>query len=266
MKIGVHSDLHSECSLCTISNLAELDVLVLAGDIGDPATVPLFFDYLRRKAPKLPVLYVLGNHEYYGFALNEAKDLYRSICQKYDITLLDDDSITLDGVQFIGSTLWTDFSLGGDADASMRWAGRTLPDFREIYDEKGRPLTPETMRMLHQVSRAYIETALDPAAEARVVISHFVPRLELVAKRHYTKAVGLLHSAYWTTHLPELTTREPVDLRPQPRQHQHLHRRHPLRQQPARLLAHLRSGGAARLQPRVLRADLKGRASLANSP
>ena len=24
MKIGVHSDLHSECSLCTISNLAEL--------------------------------------------------------------------------------------------------------------------------------------------------------------------------------------------------------------------------------------------------
>ena len=207
MKIGVHSDLHSECSLSTISNLAELDVLVLAGDIGDPATVPLFFDYLRRKAPKLPVLYVLCNHEYYGFALNEAKDLYRSICQKYDITLLDDDSIILDGVQFIGSTLWTDFSLGGDADASMRWAGRTLPDFREIYDEKGRPLTPETMRMLHQVSRAYIETALDPAAEARVVISHFVPRLELVAKRHYTKAVGLLHSAYWTTHLPELTTR-----------------------------------------------------------
>ena len=61
--------------------------------------------------------------------------------------------------------------------------------------------------MLHQVSRAYIETALDPAAEARVVISHFVPRLELVAKRHYTKAVGLLHSAYWTTHLPELTAR-----------------------------------------------------------
>ena len=42
MKIGVHSDLHSECSLCTISNLAELDVLVLAGDIGDPTTVPLF--------------------------------------------------------------------------------------------------------------------------------------------------------------------------------------------------------------------------------
>ena len=44
MKIGVHSDLHSECSLSTISNLAELDVLVLAGDIGDPTTVTLFFD------------------------------------------------------------------------------------------------------------------------------------------------------------------------------------------------------------------------------
>jgi len=41
MKIGVHSDLHSECSLCTISNLAELDVLVLAGDIGDSTTALL---------------------------------------------------------------------------------------------------------------------------------------------------------------------------------------------------------------------------------
>ena len=207
MKIGVHSDLHTECSLCTISNLSELDVLVLAGDIGDSTTVPLFFDYLRRKAPKLPVLYVLGNHEYYGFALNEGKDVYRSISQKYDVTLLDDDSTMIDGVQFIGSTLWTDFSLGGDADASMEWAARSLPDFREIYDKKGRPLTPESMREQHQISRAYIETALDPDARARVVISHFLPRVELVAKRHYNPAVGLLHSAYWTTHLPEITER-----------------------------------------------------------
>jgi len=207
MKIGVHSDLHSECSLCPISTLAELDVLVLAGDIGDSTTVPLFFDYLRRKAPQLPVLYVLGNHEYYGFALNEAKDVYRSISQKYDVTLLDDDSITLDGVQFIGSTLWTDFSLGGDAESSMRWAGDVLPDFREIYDEKGRPLTPQTMRELYLASRAYIETALDPAAEARVVISHFVPRAELVAKRHYNKKEGMIRSAYWASNLPELTAR-----------------------------------------------------------
>ena len=207
MKIGVHSDLHTECSLCTISNLGELDVLVLAGDIGDSTTVPLFFDYLRRRAPKLPVLYVLGNHEYYGFALNEAKDVYQSISQKYDITLLDDQAVTLDGVQFLGTTLWTDFSLGGDAEASMRWAERTLPDFREIYAPDGQPLTPEAMRDLHRFSRVWLDTALDPDAEARVVISHFVPRRELVAKRHYNKKDGLVHTAYWTTNLPELTAR-----------------------------------------------------------
>lgn len=110
MNIGIHSDLHTECSLCTISNLSELDVLILAGDIGDPATVRLFFDYLRRKTTKLPVLYVLGNHEYYGFAISEAKDIYRSISQEYGITLLDDESITLNGIQFSGTTLWSDFS------------------------------------------------------------------------------------------------------------------------------------------------------------
>ena len=165
MNIGIHSDLHTECSLCTISNLSELDVLVLAGDIGDPATVRLFFDYLRRKTTKLPVLYVLGNHEYYGFAISEAKDIYRSISQEYGITLLDDESITLNGIQFSGTTLWSDFSLADKPADAMRWADEVLPDFREIYDDNGEPLTPQKMVTLHKQSCAFLKEALQQPAE-----------------------------------------------------------------------------------------------------
>ena len=64
LKVGVHSDLHTEFSVCTITNLPELDVLVLAGDMGDLSSMAHFLGLIRRKAPGLPVLYVLGNHEY----------------------------------------------------------------------------------------------------------------------------------------------------------------------------------------------------------
>ena len=207
MNIGIHSDLHTECSLCTISNLSELDVLILAGDIGDPATVRLFFDYLRRKTTKLPVLYVLGNHEYYGFAISEAKDIYRSISQEYGITLLDDESITLNGIQFSGTTLWSDFSLADKPADAMRWADEVLPDFREIYDDNGEPLTPQKMVALHKQSCAFLKEALQQPAEKHVVISHFLPRSNLIAKRHYHKKEGLTRSAYWANELPELTAR-----------------------------------------------------------
>lgn len=207
MKIGVHSDLHTECSLCSISNLNELDVLVLDGDIGDPTTVRLFFDYVRRKSADLPVLYVLGNHEYYGFSLNEGKDIYRSICHEYGVTLLDDESVTLQGVQFSGSTLWTDFSVSDDVAESMRWAGDVLPDFREIYNHRGQLLTPQMMVDLNQKSRKFLSKALDVPAEKHVVITHFLPRPELIAKRHLSKKEGIIRSAYWANNVADLTAR-----------------------------------------------------------
>ena len=205
MNIGIHSDLHTECSLCTISNLSELDVLILAGDIGDPVTVRLFFDYLRRKTAKLPVLYVLGNHEYYGFAISEAKDIYRSISQEYGITLLDDESTTIGGTQFSGTTLWSDFSLAEKPADAMRWAGEVLPDFREIYDDNGEPLTPSKMAALHRESRAFLREALQQPAEKHVVISHFLPRSGLIGKRHYHSKEGLTRSAYWANEMPDFT-------------------------------------------------------------
>lgn len=211
MKIGIHSDLHTELSLCTIRNLAELDVLLLAGDIGNPTTLRLFFDYLRRKAPDLPVLYVLGNHEFYGFALGEARDIYRTISEAFNITLLDDESITIDGVRFIGSTLWSDFQLAAAPAAAMQWAGKVLYDFRYIYDDKGQLLTPAEMCKLHRKSRKFLSRALQQTGEEKtVVLSHFLPRKELIAKQHHRSNDGYLQSAYWSNHLPELTAKADI--------------------------------------------------------
>lgn len=53
MKIGIHSDLHTEFSLCKISNLHELDLLILAGDIGDLQTVDILFEQIRLEMQKI---------------------------------------------------------------------------------------------------------------------------------------------------------------------------------------------------------------------
>ncbi|OCG01488.1 metallophosphoesterase [Gilliamella sp. wkB112] len=66
LNIGVYSDLHIEHSFYSFDDLSKLDILVLAGDIASYDTIERFFVELRKNAPKLTVLYVLGNHEYYG--------------------------------------------------------------------------------------------------------------------------------------------------------------------------------------------------------
>lgn len=133
LRVGIHSDLHTEFSACTIANLPALDVLVLAGDIGNLLSVSHFLGTIRNAAPELPVLYVLGNHEYYGLEFAKAKQQYRQLCDRYRVTLLDNEGVQIDDVLFVGSTLWSDFSLAGQADISMLWARNKIPDYRKIH-------------------------------------------------------------------------------------------------------------------------------------
>lgn len=203
MKIGVHSDLHTEFSLCTIDALDMLDILVLAGDIGDLQTVGIFFDYLRRQAPDLPVLYVLGNHEFYGMEFFHAKSAYAELAQQFNIHLLDDSTYEQDGVLFIGSILWSDFCLAGTQAQSMQWAQQTLPDFQYIRYGEGL-FTADLMLQAHQQAYRAIDRALAQQADKKVVISHFLPSRALVAPKHQQAIGGLLKSAYWTSDLPQL--------------------------------------------------------------
>ena len=62
MKIHILSDLHTEFAEFSPPD-TDADVVVLAGDIG----VGLGgIEWAASKFPKVPVIYVPGNHEYYG--------------------------------------------------------------------------------------------------------------------------------------------------------------------------------------------------------
>lgn len=181
MRIQILSDLHLEFEGNSIPALApDVDAIILAGDLA-PVCTNRIREITERWSQAKHILYVPGNHEYYGSEIREAQQELAHACSRYGITLLDPGAVTIDGIRFIGATLWTDFLLEGDA-ASEVWAhievGNALSDFLgAIRIGRGNLSTHETARR-HAQERAFIERELEAAQRAglfAVVISHHAP-------------------------------------------------------------------------------------------
>ena len=190
MKIRLLSDLHLECGNApvTLPSVGE-DVVVLAGDI-DKGT-----DGIRwavRAIADRPVLYVLGNHEAYGKNLDLLREWIRPV-RRYALRdrmmVLDDRSVVLGGVRFVGATLWTDFNLLGEerqAD-SMRFARRCMNDYERISVRLHlgtRLLEPHDTLAYHRRSRKYLERTIARSPQPVVVISHHGPFVGASAERY----------------------------------------------------------------------------------
>lgn len=148
MKLNILSDLHlSVARFAPPDNRA--DAIVLAGDIARPWDAVTWAERFDK-----PVLYVPGNHEFYGDTLDGTIRRLREACAGTQVQVLDDDEVVLDGVRFLGSTLWTDFRLFGDGDrraAAMSEGRRWIREFTRIRTA-GSPVHPGTLG--HVVRRA----------------------------------------------------------------------------------------------------------------
>jgi hypothetical protein len=100
--------------------------------------------------------YVPGNHEYYGHDLALLDDLRRRT-RRTKIHVLDHETASIEGVRFVGASLWTDFDLFGldRRPGAFDVAREELVDFRMIRDH-GRSFTPERSREIHRRSRLWI--------------------------------------------------------------------------------------------------------------
>lgn len=119
-----------------------------------------------------PVIYVLGNHEYYDEDAARLLPRARSCASELGIHLLEHDEVTLDGVRFLGCTLWDGFDAGPfNSVNSADVAHQKVADFSAIRDQ-GRLLTPSTIMEWHRRSRAWLEVSLGSQRPA-VVVAHF---------------------------------------------------------------------------------------------
>lgn len=228
MKIQLLSDLHLEANPSFVPVPApEADLLVLAGDIGSYQTrrdgsVMNEPDWgLQRFSPlpqhagwPTPVVFVPGNHEYDALDVDEAHVDMRKACERLGIQWLERETLQMQGVRLIGTTLWSDYDALGEhapepTPARHSRAGAVqatrAPDplthrlrqrekaFRAAnhYLHKmagrrnGRLFDAEAMRALALDCQAWLREALDqPFDGPTVVITHFAPTLHSMDPRY----------------------------------------------------------------------------------
>lgn len=175
MKLNILSDLHLSLGALPVPD-NDADVVILAGDLARPAQA---VEWARSIAK--PVLYVAGNHEFYGGSISGTTAMLRSLCAGTRIRYLDDDEIVIDGVRFLGTTLWTDFMLFGEGAkriAAMQEGQRFMRDFSRIRedDDSGVPFSPAGSAARFARHAAWLERRLAaPVDGPTVVITHHAP-------------------------------------------------------------------------------------------
>lgn len=182
MRIHILSDLHIEFEAFAPPDVSA-DVVVLAGDI---AVGRHALDWAQTTFPGRPVVYVPGNHEFYGGKLALIDEFKQHAHGQLHV--LDRDVVNIGDVRFLGAILWTDFQLFGESQRyfAMRHAEECMTDFVAIRHQ-GRRFTPRASVALHEDSVAWLSKELAKPFEGRtVVVTHHAPSTMSVAPRFKT--------------------------------------------------------------------------------
>jgi predicted phosphodiesterase len=188
MRIRCLSDLHLEFTGYEVEYLAPAgeDVVVLAGDIGVGCDG---LRWARRAIPDRPVIYVLGNHEFYRQDFDRLIDQARATVEGSNVALLENDAIDIDGVRFLGCTLWTDFRAIGEQhrEAVMSLAERLLNDYSLIQRDGQLLRAGDTERRCLE-SVLWLAREIEAATLPTVVVTHNPPTMATVSPLFQGKA------------------------------------------------------------------------------
>lgn len=191
MKLHLLSDLHLEFQPFQIP-ATDADVVILAGDIsvrnrGLTWAIP--------NIPEKPVLYVLGNHEYYGSAHPKLIGKLKAQAAGTNIHILENDAININGYRFLGCTLWTDFALFGEPRQAGIEATQGMNDFRKIRRSPNYSrLRSIDAAVIHKQSLAWLRQAIAESDPAKtIVITHHAPSDRSIPPQYKT---DILSAAY----------------------------------------------------------------------
>jgi predicted phosphodiesterase len=206
MRVNLMSDLHLEFADL---ELPGGDVLILSGDLCEaknikktmynPDMVLLeherkdqrpdrWYRFLEEECAKYnQVIYVMGNHEHYGFQFQKT---YAQIANQLpdNVHLLENQTHTIKDVTFVGATLWTDMNKG---DALTRYhLQNCMNDYRQItmFNEVKsvyHRLTPERTEDEHWKSRNFIRETVEGKPDQKfVVVTHHAPSKASIKPRY----------------------------------------------------------------------------------
>ena len=170
-RIHVASDIHLEftgmhCDLDEfITN--NRDLLIVAGDLAEGRSGEL---WLREQCYHSPVVYVCGNHEYYGHEIDEIDKFYRELDKEIeDFHFLQCDTFTFEGIKIAGCTLWTDML--GMSGWERRQVEKSMTDFCGAITKRGTRFTADIAAGINMQHRNW----LMGQKHADIVVTHHAP-------------------------------------------------------------------------------------------
>lgn len=207
MRAWIISDMHVPQAEMTVEmEIPPADVCLCAGDLSGLLKHGLEF-LKQRIALKIPVVLVLGNHDYYGKTIAGALIEAREGCRGHDIHVLENDTVAIDNIRIVGATLWTDYQIPWGVEdelplpertrAAVYFCRREMLDFREIHGSPpfhhGMPrlLTSREIIARHVESKAFVSTELaKPWTGKTVVLTHHAPSPRSLLKQYQGRAAN----------------------------------------------------------------------------
>lgn len=211
MKIALASDLHLEFGDIQLDNSQDAQVLILSGDIlvaqdlhdhpdtnhsivniadlGRRQLIALRFrEFLKRVSAEFPhVIYVAGNHEFYHGKWPLGLDYLQQEVNKFsNIHFLENNSVVIDGITFLGGTLWT--NMNNLDPVTMNVVAHGMNDFNIIRnsDRNFARLTPQDVAQQHRKTVNYISQIVDSNPHSSyVVVGHHAPTKQSIKPRYH---------------------------------------------------------------------------------
>lgn len=171
---------------------ADVDLVVLAGDLWMGRKGALWaIEHFKN----VQVVYVLGNHEFYKNAYPKTvSDLYE-LTKNTNVSILEDDVITINNINILGCTLWTNYDLFGDKETAMNICRLRLNDYRRIrVSPQFRRFSPYDSVSIHKKSMVWLENELGRRKKQRnIIVTHHAPSPLSLAK---SDRDNIISSAY----------------------------------------------------------------------
>ena len=185
MRIHLLSDLHFEHGNMPGYVVPECDLVILSGDICPGVRGVMW----AQDTFDVPVVYVPGNHEFYGKRklVSHVRDM-KEKAEGSNVHVLYNDTVEIDGVRFLGATMWTNFDLFNDP-LSIMIAQEKLNDFS--FERKtasimhgpgiGKPFTAMMARTEHFVTQSFLRAELEKPFDGKtVVVTHHAPSIQSI--------------------------------------------------------------------------------------
>jgi calcineurin-like phosphoesterase family protein len=190
VKLYILSDLHLEHDISTFvppaKTVAAADVVVLAGDIFEGNDGVKSIRWAAHAFKGKPVVLVSGNHEYINGDWIESLAEMRRVAKLCGVHFLENDSVILHSVRFLGCSLWTDYEYFGAErkKVAMEKALNYLPEFFSVMAGRDM-LTPQMTVERHKESLDWLQKELaKPFDGSTVVVSHHFPHKNSCNQRY----------------------------------------------------------------------------------